>query len=1215
MADRGDTHYHIKHLNLWFAFSSLLLLATSVWMVLDDASRPWKEHQREFRALDLERTRASLENPTNKEQASRGEAMQADVAKATAAIDARQADIAAKQEVVRVAKGDYFVKETASKFAKAEYDWQRYLVDEHRLKHDDPAYGEAELAEVYATMQAAAFEKEQSARALAQAEAGLAQLKAPLTDAERALKTATKDVELARSKIEKLDPSAKPAQIANLIRDFPGLDFIGPNLKVQKVALDNLTFELNFTKKKRIDMCMSCHMGIEREGFEDAAQPYTTHPRLDLFLTAKSLHPLSKVGCTICHRGCGEALDFVRVDHRPLTDTQQEEWEKEYHWHKQHHWDYPMLPSGMAEAGCVQCHKDSMELIAPDAPKVSKGYQLFEEYGCYSCHKVEWFPTSRKPGPSLKNLMAKLTPEFVASWVAHPKAFRPTTRMPQIFNLENFADDEVVVKSKYGEGRDLNGREWNDAAVAAVTAFLQARHPVQKIPAMPLEGDALRGREAFRLSGCLGCHNTAPYGTEPAAITGDVTHERTGENEMGPNLRGVATKINADWLYAWVKDPARYWPDTRMPNLRLSDQTAADITAYMMEDPDRIFRDVPQGWKTELPPASLDVLQEQARWFFLRDGRATLEARFEGKDEKHRWDRLADLQVAVGEKYVTHQGCYSCHEVAGMETMMPIGAELTVWASKTVDKLDFGFMPEILAQTHDWNQHDVELYKSYHSNFLTQKLHAPRSYDRKKIKNPTEKLRMPYFGFSEEQVQAITTFVVGLVEDEVQRAKMVSNASQKARDAGLRAVRQNNCAACHVLEPGLVTFKDENGLTHTVGAEIGKLEGETLPPRMDRWAEAWADYDAYMKGADEEWDPEESVEISLRLLRPEPDFGDIGDTVLLKPSQIVSVQPPVGGDLVRVVTDWYMKPLVADESGEDFVSRTPDEDGGIGDVDGVFRKYSEEVYDKVRWTFAPPVLLGEGDKVQRDWFYAFLNDPITLRQQVRVKMPSFHYDAGEAGAIADYFAYEAERDWPAYYARKLRLAQKGSPLHSLDKLAAAIGVTPAALAGIENGGRAEIQANFAKVKAWGDAHGFDEVPGPVDPRYERVVRRSPAHVSALLAADPAHLARAEKLARDQSGPYCVQCHFVNGQGPGGGSALPIQWAPDLKNTHERLREDWVHKWIENPGKVYPGTSMPVNFPADKESHQALFPGPADVQIQALLDWLYNMGRQDLPAGN
>src|SRR5262249_33560603 len=150
---------------------------------------------------------------------------------------------------------------------------------------------------------------------------------ASVTDLEKKLKSSTKDLDLVETKVAKLDPEAAPAKIANTIRDFPGLDFIGPNLKVQKVVLANLTFELNFTKKKRIDMCMSCHMGIDRAGYDDEKQPFKSHPRLDLYLTAKSPHPIKDVGCTICHKGCGEALDFVRADHRPAGEDQQKEWE------------------------------------------------------------------------------------------------------------------------------------------------------------------------------------------------------------------------------------------------------------------------------------------------------------------------------------------------------------------------------------------------------------------------------------------------------------------------------------------------------------------------------------------------------------------------------------------------------------------------------------------------------------------------------------------------------------------------------------------------------------------------------------------------------------------------------------------------------------------------------------------------------------------------
>ena len=70
-------------------------------------------------------------------------------------------------------------------------------------------------------------------------------------------------------KLDKLAPASPAGQLANLIRDFPGLDFIGPKNKVQKQVLSDLTFELNFTKGARIDMCQTCHMASDRAGFTE----------------------------------------------------------------------------------------------------------------------------------------------------------------------------------------------------------------------------------------------------------------------------------------------------------------------------------------------------------------------------------------------------------------------------------------------------------------------------------------------------------------------------------------------------------------------------------------------------------------------------------------------------------------------------------------------------------------------------------------------------------------------------------------------------------------------------------------------------------------------------------------------------------------------------------------------------------------------------------
>ncbi|MEM7516492.1 MAG: c-type cytochrome, partial [Planctomycetota bacterium] len=673
--------------------SSILFLIAVFWMVIDDSAGPWKKYQREFRDIEVERARQALESDGAKAAMDREKELLAELEAVTERVNSGGGALADLQAELKAAEGEQYVAVEAFKASKEYFNDTKRIV-EHELMHvedeEKRAELEGELFEKKNIMDEAALEREVIDLQVAELEAKIKAAKAEIADAEVAAKAAVRDIDLTRKKLGQLAPEAPDEKIANILRDFPGLDFIDPNLKVRKIVLANLTFELNFTKKNRIDMCITCHMAADLPGYDldsegnPLEEPYRSHPNLDLFLSAKSPHPMSEIGCTICHRGSGEALQFTRADHVPTDEAEEEEWHDEYHWHKQHHWDYPMLSSKYIEASCVQCHKDSMDLIAPSAPKVSEGYELFERYGCYSCHKVEWYPTKRKPGPSLENLQAKLTPDFIEPWIANPKAFRPTTWMPQLFHLENFEADERidVFKKTDADGnvteRDILGSDWNTNAVAAVAAFLRDRAPEEAYPAIPVEGDAERGREVMRVVGCYSCHNTAPYDDEPLEVpVADPTHERGRYNQHGPNLRGVATKIKPEWLYAWIKNPAEYWPETRMPNLRLSDQDAADITAYVMEDPDSVFTDTPPGWEPQNSEYDIDVLQSMAKRFFNRAGTPVLKARFAGEDPEHRWDRAEDLLVDVGEKFLTHQGCYSCHSVEGYQTTMPIGAELT----------------------------------------------------------------------------------------------------------------------------------------------------------------------------------------------------------------------------------------------------------------------------------------------------------------------------------------------------------------------------------------------------------------------------------------------------------------------------------------------------------------------------------------------------------
>ena len=198
---------------------------------------------------------------------------------------------------------------------------------------------------------------------------------------------------------------------------------------------------------------------------------------------------------------------------------------------------------------------------------------------------------------------------------------------------------------------------------------------------------------------------------------------------------------------------------------------------------------------------------------------------------------------------------------------------------------------------------------------------------------------------------------------------------------------------------------------------------------------------------------------------------------------------------------------------------------------------------------------------------------------MRVRMPSFTFAPGEAEAVADYFSWKAVKHWPARFTRELRLAQGLAE----QALAEAVELPPQTVRAIENGGRAETEASFAQVLAWAESNAFRMEPA-VDPNYEQSVLRSHAYLARREAEEPGHLATGERIAIEAVN--CFQCHFRLGAPP---PADPIAWAPDLVLTHDRLREDWVARWLTDPGRVYPGTSMPANFAGDPPQYQAIYP--------------------------
>ena len=106
---------------------------------------------------------------------------------------------------------------------------------------------------------------------------------------------------------------------------------------------------------------------------------------------------------------------------------------------------------------------------------------------------------------------------------------------------------------------------------------------------------------------------------------------------------------------------------------------------------------------------------------------------------------IEEQRLDLGQRVIGRYGCFSCHEIAGFEEMQPIGIELSEEGSKLLPRLDFAFV-------HDIPHTKVEWFK--------QKMRDPRAFDRNRVLQPLEKLRMPDFGMSEEEAKLFATAIM-----------------------------------------------------------------------------------------------------------------------------------------------------------------------------------------------------------------------------------------------------------------------------------------------------------------------------------------------------------------------------------------------------------------------------------------------------------------------
>ncbi len=478
-----------------------------------------------------------------------------------------------------------------------------------------------------------------------------------------------------------------------------------PSLVINQVMLPDYEFTPFSEIKARIDRCQTCHLGWADDLMLQAPQPFSKHPLPELL----AKHNPETFGCTPCHRGQGPALT-----------------EGFAHGFEDHYWETPILSGVETYATCNTCH--SNETVLKYAKPFTKMKQVVLESGCYACHEIKGYADLPKIGPVLNSLPAKTTPDWIFRWVKNPNDYMPHTRMPNF----QFSDDDAEAVAAY---LISIGRESDYKYARGRGAFAG--------------GNAPRGKETFEAVGCQACHVLGDYTA--------IREERGTSYDIAPELTRVGSKVNPDWMFDWLKNPRHYSAEARMPSLRLSDDEARNLVAYLMAQKDT----------RALPPVSVDAANPQ--------------------------------KIARGDKLIREYGCAGCHTIKGMENEGKVSVDLSDFGRKKVEQMDFGNTREL--------PHDAEYDFQENGDGTISVKHTWAGWVYGKLKNSrlyiTDRIvqKMPLFNFSDEEVALLRTFLISMTRDAPLPTYQHPN-SKRMQDieVGRRLSVRYNCIQCHTLE-------------------------------------------------------------------------------------------------------------------------------------------------------------------------------------------------------------------------------------------------------------------------------------------------------------------------------------------------------------------------------------------------------------------------------
>jgi mono/diheme cytochrome c family protein len=258
---------------------------------------------------------------------------------------------------------------------------------------------------------------------------------------------------------------------------------------------------------------------------------------------------------------------------------------------------------------------------------------------------------------------------------------------------------------------------------------------------------------------------------------------------------------------------------------------------------------------------------------------------------------------------------------------------------------------------------------------------------------------MPSLRLSDDEAAALTSYLLTLGAKKSEPAERLAALSKLETIAdGEKLVRKYGCAGCHDI-PGM-----EN--ESRIGVELSAFGSKSVEELFfgERYdiGHSWDDWTFNKIKTPRTYATERIEQVMPQFDLPADDIKELQVYLTSRNEHVVPIK------YRYKPSDLGQKQIV---DGERLVTKYNCTGcHQIEDKGGFIRTFYQD-----NLQLAPPILHGEGAKVQSDWLFSFLKSPVPIRPWLKVRMPTFNLSDEDASAIVAYFTARAHKDIPFVY--------------------------------------------------------------------------------------------------------------------------------------------------------------------------------------------------------